>query len=183
MRGVRKTTPSEACAERSLRIVARLERHAQIVKARAVALFWPMLERHEVDLRALDASLRSRGVRVAYPALDPDTGDMAFRFVDDAGDLKDEGYGFLEPPREAPLAARGMLDAVIVPALAIDPSGHRIGYGAGYYDRTLPTVAPPAVTVAVAYDWQLVPEVPATSTDVRVDVIVTDARELDASPR
>jgi 5-formyltetrahydrofolate cyclo-ligase len=74
-----------------------------------------------------------------------------------------------------------------VPALAIDPSGHRIGYGAGYYDRTLPRFAPPAIAIAVAFDFQLVSEVPATPSDVRVGWLATDARVLDAgaseSPR
>jgi 5-formyltetrahydrofolate cyclo-ligase len=181
MRGVRKTTPAEACAERSSRIVARLLDHKLLVHAKSVALFWPMLERHEVDLRALDSALRARGVSTAYPAIDPETNAMVFRFVSAPEELCEAGFGFLEPPRDAPIAARGALDLVIVPALAVDPSGHRIGYGAGYYDRTLPEVAPPAASLAVAYDWQLVAEVPATSTDVRVGFIVTDAREIDVS--
>jgi 5-formyltetrahydrofolate cyclo-ligase len=181
MRGVRKTTPAEACAERSSRIVARLLDHKLVVQAQSVALFWPMLERHEVDLRALDVALRARGVSTAYPSIYPETNEMVFRFVSDPADLCEAGFGFREPSREAPIAARGALDLVIVPALAVDPSGHRIGYGAGYYDRTLPTVAPPAATLAVAYDWQLVAEVPATASDVRVGFIVTDAREIESN--
>ncbi len=180
MRGVRKTAPLEACAERSAKIVAALAEHPAVKTAKGVALFWPMLERHEVDLRALDVLLRARGARVAYPSIDPDTGDMVFRFVGDPKELEDAGYGFAEPSRDAPAAAAGEIDVVVVPALAIDPTGHRIGYGAGYYDRTLPKYAPPAAAVAVAYDWQLVAEVPATPGDVQVDSIVTDLRVLDA---
>ena len=67
-----------------------------------------------------------------------------------------------------------------MPALGVAPSGHRIGYGAGYYDRTLPLHAPPAVTLAVAYDFQLLAEVPVTEGDVPVDFIVTDRRVLRA---
>lgn len=180
MRGVRKTAPLEACAARSEKIVAALEAHDALAAARGVALFWPIIERHEVDLRALDVSLRARGVRVAYPSLDPDTGDMTFRFVDDVATLEDAGYGFAEPPKDAVVAARGELDVVVVPAIALDPTGHRIGYGAGYYDRTLPAFAPPAIAIAVAYDWQLIAEVPATPGDVRVDFIVTDLQVFDA---
>lgn len=178
MRGVRKTAPLEACAERSGKIVAALEAHAAVRAAKTAALFWPILERHEVDLRPLDASLRARGVRVAYPSIDPDTGDMVFRFVERPSDLQDAGYGFAEPAKDAPAA--GAVDVVVVPAIAVDPTGHRIGYGAGYYDRTLPTYAPPAVAIAVAYDYQLVAEVPATPGDVQVAWIVTDQRVLDA---
>ncbi len=181
LRGVRKTMPLEACAERSAKIVASLEAHPAIASATRIALFWPIVARHEVDLRSLDASIRARGGRVAYPAIDPDTGDMTFRFVDDVAQLEERGFGFAEPAADAPLAASGELDAVVVPAIAVDPTGHRIGYGAGYYDRTLPKYAPPAKTLAVIYDWQLVAEVPATPGDVRVDWVVTDLRAFDGS--
>ena len=178
LRGVRKSTPAEACAERSRTLVARLELHEAVVGAKTLALFWPIVSRHEVDLRPLDATLRARGVRIAYPAIDADTNVMTFRFVDDVSALEDKGYGFMEPSADAPIATA--LDAIIVPAIAVDPTGHRIGYGAGYYDRTLPSLAPPAVSIAVAYDWQLVAEVPATEGDVRVAWVVTDIRSFDA---
>jgi 5-formyltetrahydrofolate cyclo-ligase len=178
LRGVRKTTPAEACAVRSRAIVARLEAHEAVIAAKSIALFWPIEARHEVDLRPLDAALRARGVRIAYPAIDADTNLMTFRFVDEVSVLEEQGYGFLEPAPDAPVATA--LDAIIVPAIAVDPTGHRIGYGAGYYDRTLPVFAPPAVSIAVAYDWQLVAEVPATEGDVRVAWVVTDVRTFDA---
>lgn len=178
LRGVRKTTPAEACAERSRALVARLEAHQAVAAAKSIALFWPIESKHEVDLRPLDATLRARGVRIAYPAIDPDTGTMTFRFVDDVSALEEKGYGFMEPSADAPEAAA--VDVVVVPAIGVDPFGHRIGYGAGYYDRTLPRYAPPAVTIAVAYDWQVLAEVPATEHDVRCAWVVTDVRTFDA---
>lgn len=178
LRGVRKAMPVEAATERSKKIIATLESHSAVIAAKSVALFWPIEIRKEVDLRPFDASLRNRGVRIAYPAIDPETDLMTFRFVDEPSSLEEQGYGFAEPPPDAPHATG--LDVVIVPAVAVDPSGHRIGYGAGYYDRTLPRYAPPAITIAVAYDWQLVAEVPATEHDVRVTWIVTDVRTLEA---
>jgi 5-formyltetrahydrofolate cyclo-ligase len=179
LRGVRKTTPAEACTVRSLAIVARLEQHEAVIAAKRVALFWPIEARHEVDLRTLDTSLRARGVRIAYPAIDADTNVMTLRFVDDLGALGEKGFGFAEPGPDAPEATE--LDVIVVPAIAADPTGHRIGYGAGYYDRTLPRYAPPAVSIAVVYDWQLVAEVPAIETDVRCHWVVTDTRALDAA--
>jgi len=175
LRGVRKTTPIEACAERSAKIVTALEAHPAIVAAKTVALFWPMIERHEVDLRPLDASLRARGVRLAYPSIDPETNDMVFRFVDDVAKLEEAGYGFAAPAADAPVATE--LDVVVVPAIAVDPTGHRIGYGAGYYDRTLPK-HPAATSIAVAFDWQLIAEVPALPDDVAVKSVVTDVRSF-----
>jgi 5-formyltetrahydrofolate cyclo-ligase len=103
---------------------------------------------------------------------------MTFRFVAEVADLAEHPLGFHEPAPDAPLAAPGELDVVVVPALAVDPRGHRIGYGAGYYDRALPKHAPPERRVAVAFDFQLVAEVPDTEGDEPVGVVVTDARTI-----
>lgn len=180
MRALRRTLPASACAERSARIAERLRALEPLARARSVALFWPMEDRHEVDLRGVDAALRAGGVRVAYPAVDPEAGVMIFRFVEDPGAMTEQDLGFREPPAQAPRAEPGTLDVIVVPALAVDSRGHRIGYGAGFYDRTLPAYAPPAITVAVAFDFQLVAEIGATPTDVPVAWIVTDARTLAA---
>jgi 5-formyltetrahydrofolate cyclo-ligase len=180
MRGLRKALPASACAERSARIIERLVALEPIARARTVAVFWPIEERHEVDLRALDSRLRERGARVAYPGVDPETHAMTFRFVEHPDAMQLLGFGFREPSLRDPEVAAGELDAVIVPALAADPRGHRIGYGAGYYDRTLPRFAPPAVSAAVLFDFQLVAEVPSTDGDVTVDWVVTDTRVLRA---
>jgi 5-formyltetrahydrofolate cyclo-ligase len=181
LRGVRKTTPLEACERRSKAIMARLLAHPALASARTVALFWPIVPRHEVDLRALDATLRARQVRVAYPAIDADSNVMTFRFVDDIAKMEERGFGFMEPAADAPEAEA--LDVIVVPAIAVDPTGHRIGYGAGYYDRTLPRFAPPAVSIVVIYDWQLVAEVPAMADDVPCASVVTDTRTIDSAPR
>jgi 5-formyltetrahydrofolate cyclo-ligase len=180
MRGLRRAMPAGACAVRSARLVERLAELAPILCARAVALFWPIEERHEVDLRSLDARLRERGARVAYPWVDPETHAMTFRFVSHPDAMREQGFGFREPAPGDAEAVPGELDAVVVPALAVDPRGHRVGYGAGYYDRTLPRFAPPATSIAVAFDFQLVPETPKTDGDVSVAWVVTDAREMAA---
>jgi 5-formyltetrahydrofolate cyclo-ligase len=177
MRALRKAAPLASCAERSEQICARLEALPPVAAAASVALFWPIEARHEVDLRALGSRLRGRGAKIAYPAVDPTSGLMTFRWADDA-DLVQRGLGFAEPHASAPEAAP--LDVIVVPALAVDPRGHRLGYGAGYYDRTLPRFAPPAIAVAVAYDYQLVAELPVTEADVRVAWVVTDARTIEA---
>lgn len=180
MRGVRKAAPIEACLERSKKIVAALLAEPAVASARSIALFWPIEERHEVDLRGLDASLRARGAQLFYPALDPETRVMTFRRVDDVAVLAEAGFGFAEPPLDAPEATT--LDVIVVPALAVDDRGHRLGYGAGFYDRTLPRFCPPAHAIVVAFDYQLIAEVPITEGDVATDLVVTDARVLVPTP-
>jgi 5-formyltetrahydrofolate cyclo-ligase len=176
-RQLRSSIPPRALAERSARIVARLRALPAVVAARTVALFWPIEGKNEVDLTALDAELRAAGKRLAYPSIDPDTRVMTFRFVDDPALMEERGLGFREPDPAAPEAEA--LDVIVVPALQVDPRGYRIGYGAGFYDRTLPRFAPPARAVGVAFSFQLIAEVPVTEGDVRVAWIVTDERELD----
>lgn len=183
MRGVRLAVPASALGQRSERIVERVQGLALFRAARGVALFWPMEDRHEVDLGALDGAARQADKVVYYPFMDKKDGGFrtGFRRVDDVTELAERGRGFNEPPPDAPEARPGDVDLVVVPALAAAADGHRIGYGAGFYDATLPDVCPPARSVVVVFDFQLLAEVPSTSHDVACDVVVTDARVIDAS--
>jgi 5-formyltetrahydrofolate cyclo-ligase len=176
-RALRNTIPAGSVAERSRRIAETLEALPLLTQARSVALFAAMEARNEVDLGTLGARLREQGIQVAYPAIDPDTRIMTFRFPRDPDAMQERGLGFREPSPEEPEAQA--LDVIVVPALQIDPTGHRIGYGAGYYDRTLPRFCPPAQSIGVAFDFQIIPEVPFTENDVQVDLVVTDGRMLD----
>lgn len=174
MRGLRMTTPSASIEERSTAVRASLLSLPAVRNARAVALFWPILTRHELDLRPLALALRAMDKRVAYPLLTEEPGRMDLCFVEDEAQLEERGNGFAEPPESAPLARTGELDVVVVPALALDARGHRLGYGAGYYDRALPRHCPPAVSIGVAFSFQLLGEIPIATHDVAVDLVVTD---------
>ena len=155
---------------------------------RNVALFRAIGRKGELDTERIDVDARALGVRVAYPALldslpadPPQSPTMIFRFVDVSDGLdaafEDRGRGFPEPDPGAPIASYDDLDLVIVPALAYDPAGYRIGYGAGYYDRTLPHCTR-AKKIGVCFDFQLIAEVPITAGDVPVSLVVTEARTL-----
>lgn len=177
MKAIRGGHPRSALAERSRAIVENLLAHPKVLSARAVASFWPLLERGEVDLRDLDEKLRARGVALFYPFMEPlPTGGYrtGFRATTSAADLKERGQRFFEPPPGGQIAQSGDIDVVIVPALAADQRGHRIGYGAGYYDATLADVCPPAKAIIVAYQFQMLAELPVEQHDVPCDFVVTD---------
>jgi len=188
-RALRNSIPREAFVERSARIVAQVAALPCVAAARSVALFWPIEGRNEVDLTALDARLRAQRKRVAYPSIEAEpAGDegpggsvrsrvMTFRFVEDPATLEERGLGFREPDPLAPEATA--LDVIVVPVLQVDGRGHRIGYGAGFYDRTLPRFAPPAVSVGVAFSFQLIAEVPVTEGDVPLALVVTEDRVIE----
>jgi 5-formyltetrahydrofolate cyclo-ligase len=180
MRALRTAHPAEALKIRDRALVARALSLPAFAAARGVALFFPMEDRKEIDLRALDAEARRQGKRVYYPFLEP-RGDAlvsGLRLSASLDDLSDRGQRFHEPPTTAPEAQRGDVDLLFVPALAVAPSGHRLGYGAGFYDSLLPDLCPPAQAVAVAYDFQLLVELPTLPHDVPCDFVLTDARSL-----
>jgi 5-formyltetrahydrofolate cyclo-ligase len=180
MRALRTAHPAEALKIRSRAVVERALTLPAFAAARGVALFFPMEDRKEIDLRELDAEARRHGKRVYYPFLEQ-RGDAlvsGLRLSASLDELAERGQRFLEPPPDALEAARGDVDLVFVPALAVAPSGHRLGYGAGFYDSLLPDVCPPAKAIAVAYDFQLLVEVPILPHDVACDFVLTDARSL-----
>jgi 5-formyltetrahydrofolate cyclo-ligase len=182
MRSLRLALPEAAVLARSARIVERLLALPLVEQARSVALFWPVQRNAEVDLRALDATLEARGVARYYPFMDPSVQPSSgvasfrtgFRRVASAGALLERGRGFAEPPPDEPAAARGDIELIIVPALAATPAGARLGYGAGFYDATLPDHRPPARALVVAFAFQLVGELPLLGHDVACDGVVTD---------
>jgi 5-formyltetrahydrofolate cyclo-ligase len=179
MRALRGAVPPAARAARSAAIVRQIEALPELSVARSVALYWPMEDRGEVDVRELHVWCRERGVVVFYPRMGgPDGPAVEMCRVDAPSDLAEAGHGFLEPPPGASVAAPGDLDVVVVPALAVCESGHRLGYGSGFYDVALARFRPPARAVVVAFDFQLLAELPVTEGDVACDVVVTDARVL-----
>jgi 5-formyltetrahydrofolate cyclo-ligase len=70
------------------------------------------------------------------------------------------------------------IDWVLVPGVAFDPQGGRLGYGGGYYDRLLPLLPSMTRRVAGAFELQVVERVPAAPHDLRVDAVITELREL-----
>lgn len=175
-RGVRKSSSKAALDARSQEIVARLLDMPAVNDARHVAIFDAIVGRNEVELASFGQALRGRGVHTHYPAIDPETRNMVFRDPGDPEAMQEYGFGFREPDPTLPATTK--LDVVIVPALRADGRGHRLGYGAGYYDRTLPVYCPPATSIIVVFDFELAPELPLTEGDFPCDWVVTDKRSI-----
>ncbi|MCC6646692.1 MAG: 5-formyltetrahydrofolate cyclo-ligase [Polyangiaceae bacterium] len=174
--GLRKTLTEEGAAARSAAIVARVIASDSFARAACVAVFHPMLRRREIDLRALVAEARARGKRVAYPWIGDGAAPPCFRAVDDDASLVETPIGALEPASDAPAATP---DLILVPALAVDLDGWRLGYGGGYYDRLLSS-HPDAESIAVVYELQILAEIPALPHDRRVGRIASEARLVAA---
>ena len=88
-------------------------------------------------------------------------------------------FGLREPaPPHLPATAIGLAQAILIPALAVDRSGTRLGRGAGYYDRSLPLAAPDAARIAVVYDHEVVDRLPADAHDVPMTHALTPGAGL-----
>lgn len=180
MRGLRAAYPEAVLATASERICAAVLALPEFERARSVGSFWPMAERREIDVRPLAAATLAAGKSLYFPFLEPTASGSrtGFARVSDVTELVDRGQRFHEPPRDAERAERGQIDVLIVPALAAAADGHRLGYGSGFYDATLPDFCPPAYAVVVVFDFQLLGELPVTPNDVASQLVITDKRQL-----
>lgn len=133
----------------------------------------------EVETRRIIEACFSAGKSLALPVVEKG-GLLSVWRIRESTELLPSSYGIPEPPREAPnrLAAEEV-DLVVVPGVAFDEQGRRIGYGGGYYDRFLGSIRPDAAKIALAFEIQLVDEIPVSDRDLPVDVIVTEARTID----
>jgi 5-formyltetrahydrofolate cyclo-ligase len=175
MRAVRRTLPDEARAERSARIWAQVFARPEWHNAQTVMLFVPM--RTEVDTNPAAAALWAEGKRVAAPRMTEDGLEIReWRATDEP--VETGNMRVPEPPEHAPLILPTEIDLVIVPALVLDERGARIGYGAGLYDRLLPSLTR-ATRIGVIFDFQFVSEVPETDGDERVHIVVSDKRLIE----
>ena len=135
--------------------------------------------RDEIDTAPLFETLRGHGLGVALPKIVDGVRELQFGFVADWTQLVRGRYHILEP-QEAN-AAIDTLEAVVVPGLGFDAVGGRLGYGAGWYDRTLMSYR--GWGVGFGFDVLVVEEVPMESHDRRLDLVVTDERTLVVDAR
>jgi 5-formyltetrahydrofolate cyclo-ligase len=173
----RDATPAEDRATASASIAALLLAREDFASSKTVLLTLPFGS--EWDTRALLRAALAGAKTVALPRV-----NLATRMLDICAITRLEhdaapGYrGIPEPGAHCELLGVASIDWVLVPGVAFDRAGHRIGYGGGYYDRLLPLLRADAHRVAGAFELQLVDHVPAASHDVAVDAVVTEARSI-----
>ncbi len=204
------TTPSQSssdpaldAAKKSLReraMARRAEAHADIAKrfgaahagealsrnflaaitppaGAAVSAFWPV--RDEIDVRPLMFALHERGHVCGLPVIVAKRAPLVFKRWDPHRKLVEGRWGIPVPP---PGAEEVIPELMLVPLLAFDAKGNRIGYGAGFYDRTIallrsrPGKRP--LAVGVGYAAQQVEHVPCDETDERLDWVITEGQAI-----
>jgi 5-formyltetrahydrofolate cyclo-ligase len=131
-----------------------------------VSGFWPI--GREIDIRPLLIALHPRGHRILLPETPKRGNPLIFRLWHPGAVMLPERFGTLRP--DGPVSVP---DFLLVPLLAFDRRGHRVGYGAGYYDRTL-TALPGRPRLGVAYAAQELDAVPTGDYDQRLDAVATE---------
>lgn len=135
---------------------------------RAEAIYGYVPFNQEVDIRPLLHRALAEGKRVALPKCYGK--ELRFLWVTDLTQVRPSAFGAPEPVSDGPIA-REKTALVLVPGLAFDRRGYRIGYGGGFYDRFL-AQEPEHPTIALCYDFQLLPQLEAESHDIPVDTIL-----------
>jgi 5-formyltetrahydrofolate cyclo-ligase len=170
MRALRNLVSEELVEVRSAKTCEHLQSMPIWQRARTILGYTAI--RREIDPRsALDAALQAAKV-VALPRVEDDGTLRVMRFRGEA--LVADHFGVLAPPPDSEELNADLVDLVLVPALAVDSRGHRLGYGRGFYDRLLTSI-PAAVTIALVHPFQQVIEVADMPGDVPVSWIATEA--------
>jgi 5-formyltetrahydrofolate cyclo-ligase len=154
-------------------LVASFERERPFETPAVVSGFWPIKE--EIDIRPLMIELHNTGCELALPVVQGKGQPLLFRAWRPGDPLEQGVFGTLQPsPKRETLEP----DALIVPLLACDEDGWRLGYGGGFYDRTLKRLRDRkrVTAVGVGFNAQLVDDVPHGPDDERLDWLLTDKR-------
>lgn len=148
-----------------------------VPESAVISVYYPM--RDELDTEPLVAALIEGKHRIALPVVAKKNAPLIFRLYAPGDALIDGSYGELIPDGAAPEATP---DIVVAPLLAFARDGGRLGYGGGYYDRTLAALRAkkPVVAVGLAFECQRLAEIPEAPGDQRLDWIVTEAAAYEA---
>lgn len=177
-------------AERERLIAARLEIPAAIraayggsiadgldttigdVSGKVVSLYWPF--RGEPDLRAWLGSVNDRGGRTALPLVVAKGEPLVFRaYV--PGDRLEKGVWNIPVPADGETV---IPDIVIAPVVGVDPRNYRLGYGGGFFDRTLAALPRKPLVIGIGYEMQRIPTIYPQWNDIPMDVVVTEAGRI-----
>lgn len=149
-------------------ILNRLLGRCELENAKTVFLYYSI--GREVSTVSLIERIIQKGKRAALPVSE-DNGIMEFYLIDDLSQLQRGRFGIPEPPVTQPVRPEKG-DVIIVPALCCDKFGHRLGHGAGYYDRYLAGVK--CFSICLCRKVLLEDKLPAENTDIAVSLVLTD---------
>lgn len=155
-----------------------LEQRFADLSGRVVTCYWPI--KAEIDLRFWMAALDAKGARVALPVVETRAAPLAFRAWTPGAAMERGHWNILVPSTDAP---RVVPDIVLSPLVGWDVAGYRLGYGGGYFDRTLAATRPRPYVIGVGLQAARLPTIFPQPHDIAMDAIVTeDGLQWEAQP-
>jgi len=173
----REALPATEHQRLSQALEAHLDLLLQRCQPQVLGFCWPF--RNEFDCRPLVIRLIAQGVHACLPLVSTPDSSMEFRIWEPRSAMLTDRYGIRYP-------ATGQLltpDVLLMPVNAFDARGYRLGYGAGYFDRTLAALVPPPLAIGIGFELARVASIPPASHDVPLDAVVTEAGIDIFSPR
>ncbi|HXW36289.1 MAG TPA: 5-formyltetrahydrofolate cyclo-ligase [Nitrososphaerales archaeon] len=160
---------------RSASVTRRLFEMPEFDRAKLIASY--VAKRDEVQTSEIIGRAMKSGKRVIVPRADKKSHDLSFLEIGPTTKLLEGGFGVMEPPLGTPRVELKESDLVLVPVVAWDESGSRLGYGGGYFDSALRNRGE-ALSVGLAFEAQRYPSIPQRGRDVPLDVVITEDRTL-----
>ncbi len=164
---------SDQLKELSQQVQQRLLKNQELKKVKSIGLYAAL--KKEVYTEALFNLFTQQKVQVFFPRVKTKT-ELQWVKVQFIQDLQKGALGILEPKTGLSVEAINQIEALIIPGLAFDLQGQRLGKGFGYYDRALKNYS--GLRIALAYDFQVFPEIPFEAHDEKMDIIITPSQEI-----
>lgn len=167
MRELKRQFTGKELGELSLLIINKVENHKAVARAETVLMYHSLPD--EVDTHDAVNRLAESGKTVLLPKVTGES-EMELRIYRGEGDLRKGAFGIMEPSGEL-FTDYDSIDVAIIPGMAFDAGGNRLGRGKGYYDRLLARI-PDVYKIGICFDFQKVESVPADINDIKMDEVI-----------
>ena len=157
-----------------LALLTHITNNTAFISADTVLCYYSV--KGEPDVLPIAKYALNLGKKVAFPISHIEDRMLTFHIVTSLSELTEGAYGIPEPNVKAPAPTVSKNTVCIVPALAFDKNGKRLGYGGGYYDRFLSTFD--GVAIGLAYNCFIAQELPTDEYDATMDIIITEKGEI-----
>ena len=171
---IRNNIETNEAINKSSIIINKLKNTAEYINSNSIMVYMDF--KNEVNTKVFIEEALKEGKSIIIPYTDMAKVEIIPVQINDLEDLAMCKFGYLEPKREKienPYDIK-LIDLIVVPGVVFDKNKNRVGFGKGYYDRLLINKKPSAKAIAIAYEFQVLDEVPAQEHDIKMDMIITE---------
>lgn len=175
LRALRDSLDGEYIAAASRSACERIAQLDEFKSAAAILLYFPT--NNEISPLFLFDVAQKWGKKIAFPVCDHESGKLIFREISNLNELKKAKFGLFEPNNTCPILIPSEKTLCIVPAIAFDENGDRLGYGKGFYDRFLRDFK--GTSVGLTCSDLLVKQLPTDPHDTPVKIVITESEIIE----